>query len=214
MKKIVLLLAAMALSATVAFAQNDFVLTEQLFSRIAVNPAGTGNDENVNIFSLNRFQYAGAQGAPFSTLLNVHSYFDKANSGVGITFSYDGSGIAYRQFQAKAVYAYHLNFGKQNLFSFGVGLGVGSAVSVCAVGEVCKDSNSLKSARSIFSLLICSRPFFALLVVNAPLVFCELFLLTCTDYVLCHLCRQFQTTALELFFEGGILLCQFLCLVF
>jgi type IX secretion system PorP/SprF family membrane protein len=126
MKKILLALVALAVSTTIAFAQNDFVLTEQLFSRIAVNPAGTGNDPNVNIFSLNRFQYAGAQGAPFSTLLNVHSYFDKANSGVGFTFSYDGSGIAYRQFQAKAVYAYHLNFGKKNLFSFGVGLGIAS----------------------------------------------------------------------------------------
>ena len=86
MKKIIVLLSALVASATIAFAQNDFVLTEQLFSRIAVNPAGTGNDENVNIFSLNRFQYAGADGAPFSTLLNVHGYFDKANSGVGLTF--------------------------------------------------------------------------------------------------------------------------------
>ena len=68
MKKIIVLLSALVASATIAFAQNDFVLTEQLFSRIAVNPAGTGNDENVNIFSLNRFQYAGADGAPFSTL--------------------------------------------------------------------------------------------------------------------------------------------------
>ncbi len=123
MKKIIVLLTALVASATVAFAQNDFVLTEQLFSRIAVNPAGTGNDENVNIFSLNRFQYAGADGAPFSTLLNVHGYFDKANSGVGLSFSYDGSGIAYNQIQVRGVYAYHLNFDNKHLLSFGVGIG-------------------------------------------------------------------------------------------
>ena len=47
--------------------------------------------------------------------------------------------------------------------SFGVGAGVGSAGSAWTVGAVCKDSNSLKSARSILLLLIHSRPFFALL---------------------------------------------------
>ena len=82
------------------------------------------------------------------------------------------------------------------------------------VGAVCKDSNSLKSRESILLLLIHSRPFFALLAGIVPLVFCELFLLPSADNVLRHLCRQFQTTALELFFEGGILLCQFLRLVF
>ena len=35
-----------------------------------------------------------------------------------------------------------------------MGAGVGSVVSVCAVGVVCKDSNSLKSARSI----LCKDP--------------------------------------------------------
>ena len=52
-------------------------------------------------------------------------------------------------------------------------------------------------------LLIHSRPFFALLAGIVPLIFCELFLLPSADNVLRHLCRQFQTTALELFFEGG-----------
>ena len=57
-----------------AYAQQDFTLSEQLFSRIAVNPAGTGNSANVNIFSVNRFQYAGSEGYPFTTMLNVHGY--------------------------------------------------------------------------------------------------------------------------------------------
>ena len=91
--------------------------------------------------------------------------------------------------------------------SFGVGAGVGSAGSAWTVGAVCKDSNSLKSARSILLLLIHSRPFFALLAGIVPLVFCELFLLPSADNVLRHLCGQFQTTALELFFEGGISCC-------
>ena len=41
--------------------------------------------------------------------------------------------------------------------SFGVGAGVGSAGSAWTVGAVCKDSNSLKSARSILPLLIIGK---------------------------------------------------------
>lgn len=124
MKKIYCILFSALLYAGLATAQQDFTLSEQLFSRIAVNPAGTGNSANVNIFSVNRFQYAGSEGYPFTTMLNVHGYIEKAKSGLGLSFSYDRSGIAYHQIQAKVVYAYHLNFGKHNIFSFGVGLGI------------------------------------------------------------------------------------------
>ena len=125
MKKFISTVLVAIAATTGAMAQSDFMLAEQLFSRIGINPAGTGNSTNVNIFSLNRFQYAGmtGEGAPFSTMLNVHSYFEKAKSGLGLTVSYDGSGIAYTQLQARIVYAYHVNFGKANLFSFGLGLG-------------------------------------------------------------------------------------------
>lgn len=124
MKKIKLIIGCLAMGTISSFAQTDFTLSEQLFSRIGINPAGTGNSANVNIFSLNRFQYAGMEGAPFTTQLNVHSYIEKAKSGIGLTVSYDKSGIAYQQIQAKAVYAYHLNFGKNHIFSFGAGLGL------------------------------------------------------------------------------------------
>ena len=123
MKKSRILIICMLLNAVMAMSQTDFVLSEQLFSRISINPAGTGNSENVNIFSLNRFQYVGVEGAPFTTMFNVQTYFDKASSGIGLSFSYDQSGVAYRQMQIKAVYAYHLNFGNQNIMSFGIGLG-------------------------------------------------------------------------------------------
>ncbi len=124
MKKLQLILGCLTIGVLSSFSQTDFTLSEQLFSRISINPAGTGNSANVNIFSLNRFQYAGMEGAPFTTLLNVQSYIEKAKSGLGVSFSYDRSGIAYQQIQAKAVYAYHLNFGKNNIFSFGAGIGL------------------------------------------------------------------------------------------
>lgn len=124
MKKLYWLIGFITLGVVSTYAQNDFSLNEQLFSRIAINPAGIGNSANVNIFSISRFQYAGMQGSPFTTMLNVQTYIEKAKSGIGATFSYDQSGIAYQQINAKVVYAYNLNFGKNNIFSFGVGLGI------------------------------------------------------------------------------------------
>lgn len=124
MKKIYILLFILAANLTALVGQNDFALSEQLFSRIAVNPAGTGNDEAVNIFSFNHFQYAGAEGYPFSTVLNVQTYFDDYDSGLGLSFSFDNSGIAYNQWQANLVYAYHLNLDSENLLSFGLSMGV------------------------------------------------------------------------------------------
>ena len=102
MKKIIF--AALFLASIVSVnAQNDFLLTEQLFSRIATNPAGTGNSENVNAFYLGRLQWSGFTGAPVSNLLNVHFYSPKMSSGFGASFSYDESGIAYPDLNAKLV---------------------------------------------------------------------------------------------------------------
>lgn len=123
MKKIIF--AALFLASIVSVnAQNDFLLTEQLFSRIATNPAGTGNSENVNAFYLGRLQWSGFTGAPVSNLLNVHFYSPKMSSGFGASFSYDESGIAYSDLNAKLVYAYHLDIDENNLLSLGLSAGV------------------------------------------------------------------------------------------
>lgn len=123
MKRILTLLAIFSISLGAAYAQSDFYMSEQLFSRVGINPAGTGNSQNINLFGVTRFQYAGTKGAPFTALINVTGYIPKANSGLGLSLSYDQSGVAYDQMQAKLCYSYQICINTFHILSLGVGLG-------------------------------------------------------------------------------------------
>lgn len=124
MKKIILSLLLFA--GGFAYAQNDFMLTEQLFSRINKNPAATGNTDDINIFYMNRQQWVGFDGAPTTNLLNIHSSFENINSGFGLTFSHDRPGGVTngRNINAKLEYAYHINMRNHMLLSFGLSAGI------------------------------------------------------------------------------------------
>ena len=113
-----------ALLAMGSYAQNEFTLSEQLFSRLNINPASSGNSENINIFNTNRLQWAGFKGAPATTMLNVHSYFKDINSGIGASFSYDALGLAYNTLNAKIAYSYHVDLWDKGLLSLGASAGV------------------------------------------------------------------------------------------
>ncbi len=108
------------------FAQGEFRLSEQLFSRIKQNPSAIGNDRNIQIFNVNRMQWVGMgfDQSQTSTLLNVHSYFESIQSGVGFSFSYDELGIANSTLNAKLAYAYNLDLSENSLLSLGLGAGV------------------------------------------------------------------------------------------
>jgi type IX secretion system PorP/SprF family membrane protein len=123
MKKIYIVL-LLSLCSAAGFAQNEFTMSEQLFSRLNINPASSGNSENINIFNTNRLQWAGFDGAPTSTMLNVHSYIKGINSGLGATFSYDELGKAYATLNAKVAYSYHIDLSKNALLALGVSAGI------------------------------------------------------------------------------------------
>jgi type IX secretion system PorP/SprF family membrane protein len=108
------------------FAQGEFRLSEQLFSRIKQNPSAIGNDKNIQIFNVNRMQWVGMgfDQAQKSTLINVHSYFESIQSGVGVSFSYDELGIANNTLNAKLAYAYNLDLSDNSLLSLGLSAGV------------------------------------------------------------------------------------------
>ncbi len=78
MKKIVLTLVIAVLGITYSFAQHEIgpALSSQIFSRINYNPAGIGNSDKINIFNLNRMQWAGFTGAPTTSVLNIHYFND------------------------------------------------------------------------------------------------------------------------------------------
>lgn len=106
------------------YGQSDIFLTQQWFSRINFNPAATGNSNNVDVFLLNRQQWAGFDNAPRTSILNAHSYFNSIRSGLGISIIYDQLGVSRKTADALFSYAYHFNLGEQALLSFGLSGGI------------------------------------------------------------------------------------------
>ncbi|MDR1983305.1 MAG: PorP/SprF family type IX secretion system membrane protein [Prevotellaceae bacterium] len=122
MKKLVLILIVLFCGVS-SYGQSDAILTQQWFSRINANPAATGNTNDVNVFLLHRTQWSGFENdAPQTSLLNATNYFEKINSGVGLSLSYDREGELQTNYNAKVAYAYHLKFSENVLLSLGLGL--------------------------------------------------------------------------------------------
>ncbi|MDR0420149.1 MAG: PorP/SprF family type IX secretion system membrane protein [Prevotellaceae bacterium] len=122
MKKIVLILTVL-FSGISLYGQSDAILTQQWLSRINCNPAATGNTNDLNIFLLHRTQWSGFDDdAPQTSMLNATNYFEKINSGVGVSLSYDKEGQLNTNLNAKIAYAYHLKLGNQTLLSLGLGV--------------------------------------------------------------------------------------------
>ncbi len=107
-----------------SFAQSDALLTQQWFSRINMNPAATGNSDNIDVFILARQQWAGFEDAPETGVFNLHSYFDRIRSGIGLTATYDKIGIGNTTLDTKLAYAFHFNIGSNWLMSLGLSGGV------------------------------------------------------------------------------------------
>lgn len=123
MKKILVLINFL-LVGFMAHAQQELLMSQQYYSRINKNPAGIGNVEDIDIFFLGHFQYAGVTDAPKTFLLNGQTYVDKWNSGLGLSFSYDNIGISRSFTNIKLDYAYGLRLNDDMLVSLGLGFGV------------------------------------------------------------------------------------------
>lgn len=106
------------------YGQSDMFLSQQWFSRINFNPAATGNSNNVDIFLLNRQQWADFDNAPQTSVLNAHSYFSGIRSGLGLSVVYDKIGLSRQTVNALFAYAYHFNLGEQTLLSLGLSGGI------------------------------------------------------------------------------------------
>lgn len=124
MKKIIGLFIALCIS-TFAFAQDEFMMSEQLFSRINKNPAGMGNSLDVDVFIVHRQQWVGfGEGRPMTTMLNAHSYFEKAHSGVGMTFYHEMVGLGNQNVNFRLAYAYNIDLWDKGLLSLGASGGI------------------------------------------------------------------------------------------
>ena len=106
------------------YGQSDIFLTQQWFSRINMNPAATGNSNNVDVFLLNRQQWVGFDNAPRTSILNAHSYFNSIQSGLGFSLMFDKLGVSYRTVDAMLSYAYHVDLTEDVLLSMGLSGGL------------------------------------------------------------------------------------------
>lgn len=105
-------------------AQQDIMLSQQLFSRINVNPAGTGNNDKFDVFLLGRFQWVGVDNGPKVGLLNFTGYSEKLKSSIGLTVLHDHLGVGHSTTNAQVVYSYHLDITEKYILSLGLSGGV------------------------------------------------------------------------------------------
>ncbi|MDR1667683.1 MAG: PorP/SprF family type IX secretion system membrane protein [Bacteroidales bacterium] len=105
-------------------AQSDAFLTQQWLSRININPAATGNSQYLDVYALIRSQWTGFENAPKTQTLNIHNYFHRIQSGLGLTATHDKIGVGLNNINAKLAYAYHVNLGVNWLLSLGLSGGI------------------------------------------------------------------------------------------
>ncbi|MDR1678376.1 MAG: type IX secretion system membrane protein PorP/SprF [Prevotellaceae bacterium] len=132
-KKIIITLLISTVGAGAVFSQSGLTetapaLSSQIFSRINFNPAGMGNTEKINLFSLNRLQWLGFEGHPTSCVLNLHYFNESIKSGFGGAFSYDAID-SYKAINAKFAYSYNLDINPNSLLSLGVSAGINQLAS-------------------------------------------------------------------------------------
>lgn len=124
MKKILFLILVTICCHQTMTAQQDFLFTQQTFSRGNINPAGIGNTGDIDLFLLGRLQWLGVDNAPHTILLNATNYFPKTQSGIGLSLSYDALGIGHSTTEIKAEYSYQIDLNPKWILSMGISAGL------------------------------------------------------------------------------------------
>jgi type IX secretion system PorP/SprF family membrane protein len=97
-------------SFTVGFSQQDAMFSHYMFNNMAINPAYAGSTEEITATLLHRIQWAGWDGAPTTSVFNVHSPFKLFNQshGVGVTILSDNLGFN-KNLGMNLAYAYRIS---------------------------------------------------------------------------------------------------------
>jgi type IX secretion system PorP/SprF family membrane protein len=121
MKKLVLAFAGFTMVLGLS-AQQDPQFTQNMFNRMAVNPAFAGASEAICGTILARPQWMGFTGAPTTNLFSFDMPINSISSGVGLNIISDNLGQE-KNVHARAAYAYRMPLGQGKL-SFGAELGI------------------------------------------------------------------------------------------
>ncbi|MBP5793861.1 MAG: PorP/SprF family type IX secretion system membrane protein, partial [Spirochaetaceae bacterium] len=125
MKKIIAVIVVVCAVLGAANAQTDPLLNHYMFNRTFINPASSGNTNDINFFFALREQWVGFEDAPSTQVFAVNGYIDPIRSGLGLAVINDHEGaVGEHRLNAKVNYAYHLFLSRKAYLSFGLSAGL------------------------------------------------------------------------------------------
>ena len=95
------------IQSNMAIAQQDAVFSQYMFNGLVINPAYTGNQDQLSATALYRKQWDNFQGAPSTQTLSAHSGIKNKNIGVGLLAARDQIGI-HNETRVYLTYAYKI----------------------------------------------------------------------------------------------------------
>jgi len=121
MKKTILFISLITLSFGVSQAQQVPQFSQNMFNKLANNPAIAGSSESINATVLHRSQWMGFDGAPTTLNLSVDAPFDVLHGGIGLNIVSDEI-AEYSNLGVQLSYAYQTDLGHGQL---GIGASAG-----------------------------------------------------------------------------------------
>ncbi len=120
MKQLILVL-IFALFFADSFAQQDAQFSQNMFNKLANNPAYAGTNQAISAIGLFRSQWTGFDGAPQTTNLSIHAPIDRIHGGLGLSVISEEI-AAFQNTSINLSYAFQTQLGNGQL---GIGLSVG-----------------------------------------------------------------------------------------
>ena len=120
MKQLILVL-IFALFFADSFAQQDAQFSQNMFNKLANNPAYAGSNQAISAIGLFRSQWTGFDGAPQTTNLSIHAPIDRIHGGLGLSVISEEI-AAFQNTSINLSYAFQTQLGNGQL---GIGLSVG-----------------------------------------------------------------------------------------
>lgn len=145
MKKLLFLFISISSIGTL-FAQNDFLVTQYLHNRYAINPAFAGSREGLSLFGSFRKQWQGITGSPSSQLFTAHSPLRNNQMAVGLN-AYNQKFMVAGNSGFSVTYAYRMQTSDNTWLSFALAPGVSfrnsdwSSISTIEPGDLAFSSN-------------------------------------------------------------------------
>lgn len=94
----------------VSFAQQDAQFSQNMFNKLAINPAYAGTNKAICGTALYRQQWVNFPGAPKTGLVSLDAYVDPLHGGVGLTVCSDQLGFD-KTMIVKGAYSFHYPLG-------------------------------------------------------------------------------------------------------